>query len=381
MKHAYRIVASFTKFACFAVTAFAPVMMAQSIGSRQPDISDWRLFHRNNDEYWARWATAGTSWSGPPYNRSIIRLFASDIRSLRILAGIADDEPSDPIVQLTGRQMEQNHYLLVTAKPGGCLNVAVYGKEEHFRKLWSSDELPAGGSICQLPGCPEPQVTVDEKHRIHILTFSRSSPSSPVCDQSNSTTYKPLKDTFELEEQHSDASMCWYGYHEGLSVAFRQAAGPGETLAIVRVMPSLSLNRYAIVLQRVSTGIRVLRMEHHDDAWLSKADTPRKQKTALDCYNHAAAVHMKVWALKIPPNEAQNLVADLGQIDLRNDRCARNAEGICTSFLDGRAFSVQVGDNPPIVITDVKGFQGDTSENPQLSRWIYKLLNETRQEK
>jgi hypothetical protein len=356
-------------------------MMAQSNGSLQPKITDWRLFHRNNDEYWARMVTATTCWSDPPLNHLKISLSASDVRSLRILAGIADDEPSDPIVQLTGRQMESDKYLLVTAKPDGCLNVAVYGKAWHFKKLWSNDELPAGGSICQPSGCPEPRVTIDEKHKIHVLTFSRSSPASPVCDQSNSTTYKPRKDSFELEEQHTDTSMCWAdGYSEGLSVAFRQAAGQGEMLAFVRVMPSLSPNRYTIVLQRVPTGIRVLRMEPRDEDWLS-AYMSGKKETALDCFNHAAAVHMKVWTLKIPPDIAQNLITELSQIDLRNDRCPRDAEGICTMFLDGRAFTVQVGDHPPIALTDVKGYPNDMSENPQLSRWIYKLLDVTKQER
>src|ERR1700732_91376 len=107
-------VASFTVLVCFVATAFTPTMMAQSIGPRQPDVADWRLFHRNNDEYWARMVTATTGWWDPALNRSKVRLSASDVRHLRLLAGIGDDEPSDPIVALIGRQMKLGQYLLVT---------------------------------------------------------------------------------------------------------------------------------------------------------------------------------------------------------------------------------------------------------------------------
>jgi hypothetical protein len=357
-------------------------MMAQSIGSRQPDVADWRLFHRNNDEYWARMVTATTGWWDPALNRSKVRLSASDVRHLRLLAGIGDDEPSDPIVALIGRQMKLGQYLLVTAKPGGCLNVAVYGEGlRHFKQLWSSDALPNGSYICQPPGCPQPQVSVDEKHKINILTFSRSTPANPICDQFSSTVYEPKGKSFELTDQHT-ATSCWLGYNAGLNAAFRQAAGPGETLAIVQWRPALTADQYALVLQRRPTGTSVLRMQlQQKEDWSSAVYTSMKNATALDCFSRAASVHVNVTTLEIPQNGAQDLAMALDRVDLRTDRCARCADGACARLLDGRTFYVQVGDHAPIKITDVKSLRGYVSENPQLSGWIYKLLDETKHAK
>jgi hypothetical protein len=371
-------VASFTALFCLLGTVFPATMAQQSIGSRQPDISDWRLFHRKNDEYWARRVTATSGWD--PVNHSKLGLSASDVRKIRLLSGIADDEPSDPIVSLDGWRMQEDQYLLVTAKSGGCLKVAVYGQGfRHFKELWSSDALANGGNICQLPGCPEPQVSVDKEHRIDISTYFRSTPESPVCDQFSSTTFKPRGSTFELQDQHAAKSKCWIGYGAGLDAALWQAAGPGETIAIVQVLPSLSPDRYALALQRRASGARVLRMEWDQSG--SPCLPPLADASASDCFSRMASVQVQAKPLNVQPNIAEDLATALDGIDLRTDRCTRNAEGECVMFTDGREFHVEVRGQAPVDVFDLHGVKGYMSENPQLSEWIYKLLNETKQVK
>src|SRR5579871_6029454 len=104
-------VASVASLLCFLGAVYLAQLAAQKLGSRQPEVADWRLFHRNNDAYWARMVTAlaGSTFS------------ASDARSIRLAAGIADDEPADPIMNLDSRGMESGQYFLLTALSDGCV--------------------------------------------------------------------------------------------------------------------------------------------------------------------------------------------------------------------------------------------------------------------
>jgi hypothetical protein len=355
---------------------------AQEGGSQHPDVSDWRTFHHQNDEYWARLLTATTGWRGGPGDRSKVEVTAGDVRAIRILAGIADDEPSDPILEFVGGRMREDQYLLVTAKANSCVHVAVY--EKHFRhpnQVWSIDALPDGSEICQPSGCAKPRVTVNEKHKISILTFLRSSPDQPVCDRLSSVTYRPKGDSFEAEDGHTSAAMCWGdSFFPGLNLAFKQAAGPGETLAIVQVLPVLGWDKYALVLRRKATALTVLRMELNREDWEAPILSSTKA-TASECFSRAQSVSVSVKTLDIAENRAQALVKSLDSLDFGSDHCARGADSQCAFFLDGRAFYVQVGDHAPLRLTDVEGMKGYASENPAMSAWVYRLLEEAKHAK
>ena len=86
-------------------------------------------------------------------------------------------------------------------------------------------------------------------------------------------------------------------------------------------------------------------------------------------------------AIEVPHADAVELAKGLDQIDLRADRCPRNAAGQCVMFVDGGGFHVEVRGHPPVDIFDLGHERGYVSENPQLSEWIYKLLDVTKQEK
>ncbi len=374
MSRCFNPVANFIAFLCLAGTVFLPTLAAQITGSRQPDVTDWRVFHRNNDEYWARWVTSTTpGWD--PVNHSKIGLSAADVRNIRLLAGIADDEPANPIVSFVGNHMQQGQYLLVTAKSAGCLRAAVYSQGfRHFKEVWSSDSLANGGEICQQSGCPQPRVSVDEKHRINILTYSRSTQASAVCDQLGTTTYEPRSGSFELQDHHTGDSGCGVGYDAGLSAALRQAAGPGEIIGVIRILPAFSYH-YALVLQHGPNDIRVLRMEWPQKSWSEWSG--QAEATAADCFSRAASLLVKVKILEVSQTSAQNLADALDRVDLRTDRCARGIHGECAMITDGRAFRVEVRDHAPVGLTDVNGLRGVMSENPQLSEWVSRLLDAT----
>ena len=357
---------------CLTATAFSGDP-SQGTSLRQPDVSDWRAFHRNNDEYWARMVTATTGWDASTKS-SKIRLTASEVRHMRILTGIPDDDPSDSIWEVIGHGMKVDQYLFIAIKPNACLNLSAYHEGWHLKQLWSIDKLPNGTDLCRQPGCPEPRVSVDDKHEVSIMIFSRSAPTSPFCDQYSSASYLPKGDSFELKEQNTGVPTCsWSDAHRaGLNLAFRQAAGSGETLAVVENLPSLSPGWYALVLQRRPNGVNVLRMQWKREGY----SDVQGQRSAWDCFAGAKFTPMNVATLDIPQDRAKNLLIALQRTDLRSDRCPRRGNQECAMLLDGRAFSVQVGDNPPIRLTDVKGLRGYVSENPQLSEWVYKLLDE-----
>lgn len=361
--------AGFAAVLCLLGAVHLAPLAAQSLGSRQPDVANWRLFHRNNDAYWARMVTAFT---GSNFS-------ASDVRNIRVAAGIADDDPADPIINLDATGMQPGRYLLLTAKSGGCVKAAVYERDfRQVKELWSTDESAHDGDFCQQPGCPAPQVSIGEKRTISIRTYFRSVPDSPICDQFNTTTYQPKGNTFDQRDRRTGTSMCWVGYGAGLNAALWQAAGPGETLAIIQVLPTVAAHpdRYALALQREGEGARVVRME-----WPDK-DSPYvgdlSKATASDCYLRLSSVPVKTIELRVPQDKAVELATALSGIDLRADRCVRNADGQCAMFRDGRTFHVEVRGHAPVNVFDLQGEKGYASENPQLSEWICKLLYETK---
>lgn len=358
---------------------FTALTNAVARGSSQyPEVSDWRTFHRQNDDYWARLLTATTGWRGGPGNQSKIRVSAGEVRAIRLSAGVADDEPSDPILQFVGNHMRQDQYLLVTARDNACVNVAVYQEgSRHPKQVWSTDVLPDGTKICESPGCTRPRVMVNEKHKINVVSFFRSTPDEPMCDRLSSATYRPKGDSFDVEDQHTGSAMCWVdSFYSGLDLAFKQAAAPGETLAIVEVLPAF-WDRYTLVLQRRTTGLVVLRMELKRDDWSAPMLSDPKP-TALECFARAKSVRVHVKTLRIPEDRADALSNSLQSLDLGVDHCARGVNGQCAYLLDGRAFYVQVAEHTPISLTDVKRLRGYASENPALSDWVYRLLEEAK---
>lgn len=134
------------------VVAICMAIFARAAGQQtllQPDVKDWRAFHRENDKHWARWVTTTSGWWGSPAKKA--GLSPSDVREIRLLAGIADDEPSDPIVTLRGAG-KVDRYLLLTERPDGCLNGAVYGKNFlHFKEFWSSGTPSDSRDLCEQP--------------------------------------------------------------------------------------------------------------------------------------------------------------------------------------------------------------------------------------
>jgi hypothetical protein len=221
-------------------------------------------------------------------------------------------------------------------------------------------------------------VTVSQKHEINILTSFRSSPDQPVCDQLTSATYRPKGNSFEAADQDTSGAMCWGdSFYSGLNHAFKQAAGVGETLAIVQVLPALKWDKYALVLQRRSTGFALLRMDLNREDW-SAPILLNDRATASECFSRAKSSPVNVKTLDISGDRAEALVKSLDSLDLRRDRCARGKDGQCAFLTDGREFYVQVGDHVALSLTDVKGMQGYTSENPLLSEWVYRLLDEAK---
>jgi len=360
---------------CLALAA-STMAAAQNIGSRNPDVSDWRSFHRQIDRDWARQVTATRVWRGMPGDHSKAEVTAKEVRAIRLAAGIPDDYQGDPILQFAW--MKEYQFLLVRATTDACMNVAVY--EEGFKRLkriWSIATMPDGQEICRSSGCPSPRANVNEKQKVTVGTAFRSTPDQPVCDRVSSATYRPKGHSFEVENQHNNDAMCWgNSFYRGLGFAFQKAAGPGVTLAIVQVLGVLKGDRYALVLQRGEAGVVALRMELNPEDWTATLFS--NGTTASECFARAQSVPVNVTSLADAENWAEAMANALQSIDLESDHCARGADGQCVHFLDGREFYVQIGDRSPIGLTDVPRRRGYSSENPALSAWVYRLLEQAK---
>ena len=96
------------------------------------------------------------------------------IRNLRLMSEVFDDE-EEYIDNLDTRNLKKlNHVLLVTASGNGhCLKLIVFERhEEAFRYIWSTDETASGAGFCrESPRNPEAFATTDGRIVVRIPVF------------------------------------------------------------------------------------------------------------------------------------------------------------------------------------------------------------------
>lgn len=77
---------------------------------------------------------------------------------------------------------------------------------------------------------------------------------------------------------------------------------------------------------------------------------------------------------------AQRYIDELEMTDFTVDRCPSAKNGSCVPVLDGVAYLVRLNDGRSATVTRVSKPNGITGQNPALSNWITKLLEEIQQD-
>ena len=313
----------------------------------KPDF-DWKAFHRKNDAYWAK----------------LRGLSPKEVRALRLAAGIQDDEPSNPIDWIDGKNLSRGHILFVTAAGSGhCLDIAVFVPHRNgFHKLWSAAETPDGAGFCHPSLCQSPIARAGKNGEITVIVPEQS-PDSPmgVCNQSDTLVYRWDGTTYVLAERKTvAATQCG---SDTYFTAFSRLAAPGETVAMLQILPSFSPES-AVVFQRVSGQIKVVRV------------LLKKKLTPADCIatGRSGTEAAKRKELAITSDKAEKFLSELAGIDRQTDKCPRRADGGCGGLLDGTYYVVQFQDGSIAGITALSRNDHIISENPALLSWVNKLL-------
>lgn len=302
-----------------------------------------------------------------------MNLDPKDVRQIRLVAGIGDDDPADSIRRFDVKALGHSHVLLTIERgEPSCVEVVVVApRSGGFRKVWSVDSTPAHEPLCRPPNCWPPRVWAKKKGEIEISLPIAASGVDPDCAKGRVLTYRWNKHNYQLAEEKKFDTPCGIETtYRAISLAFHEAAGPSETLAMLEVFPSFWPQR-AIAIQHAPAGVAVyeLRFEKPVEfGWLTHRQTP------AECMARAKAVAPIKTVLPISSEEAKEFVAKLSQIDLQTDRCPRGNTGECSHFLDGTMLAVWLPGGRTAKFHDIGGLKDTVSENPSLHQWAQALL-------
>jgi len=321
----------------------------------------WITLHQADDQKLASWA----------------RMPVADLRELRHTAGIADDTPFSRVSHVDALTLPKHLILFVSALGNQpCLKIGVYQRHgSGFRGRWSVQETPDGSAFCQEPNCPMPEILPTNSGKITIsVWFRKKGERTEACDNLRRLTYRPKGSSYRLTADEITRAPCDVGtYWAGLALVYSRAAS-GERLATLRAFGSLTRqNEFAIVIEKTPTGITISRVGPREDL---QKQTAAPALTPSQCLAIARNVDFERKVFPVRQEVAQRLVDDLATIDLNRHDCVRDSRGQCAYIFDTLVYFLQRLDGSASQVMDVSHLQGLTSENPELSEWIARLLEE-----
>jgi hypothetical protein len=347
-----------TKFGFLFVLAMA--LWPPPAAAQDSSVFDWVAFHRANDQSWAQ--RTGL----PP----------KDVRKLRLAAGVADDEPSNPIDAIDAKTLPRGRILFVTAAGSGhCLNVSVFHRRgRSFEELWSESETPEGGGFCHPSLCRDATTWATRKNQVIVVVpVNLEGAPMGVCDENVILTYKGAGRNFVLAETKHLAAQCGLDdYQRALHMAFAEPEGsvsPAlDRLVTIHIFPSFRPES-AIAFEKTENGLAISRLAFSQQAWKQLAIFTRRQ-TPSQCIAAAKSIPIERTQVNISRGDAQRLLDDLKKIDLQTDSCPRLADGSCAHIFDGETFTIILEDGRLLRLTNVEGIKGVRSQNPALSHWV-----------
>ena len=352
-----------TRFGFIMCLAVSLSLGRPRAAAQESSTFDWIAFHRANDQSWAQ--RTGLS--------------AKEIRKLRLAAGVADDEPSNPVDLIDARTLPGERILFVTAAGSGhCLHAAVF---EHggrgSKKIWSASLMPGGAGFCHPSLCRDAKTWATRKNQVIVaVPVNLEGAQMGVCDENVLLTYKGAGKTYVLAETKHLAAQCGVDdYQRALHMAFAEpegAASPSlDRLVTVHFFPSFRPES-AIAFEKTSNGLAISRLRFSQQAWEKLAVFTRRQ-TPSQCIAAAKAIPIQRTQVNISQGDVQRLLDDLKKIDLQTDSCPRSPDGSCARIFDGETITIILEDGRLLGLTNVNGVKGVRSENPALSHWVKSL--------
>jgi hypothetical protein len=187
-----------------------------------------------------------------------------------------------------------------------------------------------------------------------------------ICDEVTRLTYRPEGKGYELVEARRVAADC------NLWTEGRKRA------VTIEVVPT-SRQEWAVAFEETSEGVSVSKISLDHQLWGQlglRGSHPNR--TPSQCVQMAKEAAVTRRSVPISKEEAERLLGELGKIDLRGDRCPRDAAGRCAYILDGTSYYVQLPHRPAVRLTEVGHSSDHRSENPKLSDWVLDVLEAAR---
>jgi hypothetical protein len=348
-----------TKFGVFfiLVTVLSPLRSPAQSDSN----FDWIAFHRANDQSWAQ--RTGLS--------------PKEVRNLRLAAGVADDESSNPVDAIDARTLPGHRILFVTAAGSGhCLHVGVF---EHrgraFQKIWSASLMPGGAGFCHPSLCRDATTWATKTNQVIVVVpVNLEDAPMGVCDESVILTYKGTGKTYVLAEtKHLPAQCHAYDYQLAVQMAFAEPEMSMNRVVTVHSFPSFGPES-AIVIERTASGLAISKLAFTHQAWKQLAVLNTRQ-TPSQCIAAVKSIPIERTQVNISQGDVQRMLDELKTIDLQMDSCPRRSDGRCAHMFDGEVFTIVLEDGRVLQLTNVRGLKDVRSENPALSHWVTNLLD------
>ena len=347
--------------ALFAIVLF--LVAAQPVFAQSSSTFDWVAFHRAEDLTWSR--KTGLS--------------PQEIRKLRLAVGIADDEPSNPLLDIAAKTLPNERIFLTTVSGNNhCLNVNVLNRHgKGFQKLWSAGAMPDGSGFCHPPLCRNVGALATSKNQVMIaVPVQLAGAPTGACDENVVLTYRGKGKTYVLTKTQHWPARCGLDDYQiavraAIANAKNSASDTADRVVTVQIFPSF-WPESAIVFDKTANGLAIThltfsRKVHSQLRVLSQSQTPSQ------CIAQAKSIPINRTQVNISSADAQRLLDGLNKIDLNMHSCSRHADGTCVHLEDGTDYTVALEDGRVLNLDNVSGMKNVTSENPALLQWVTTL--------
>jgi hypothetical protein len=317
-----------------------------------------RTFQRENDAEWAR--------------KTGLR--ETEIRRLRLNAGVPDGAPSNPIRLIESEKLPHGHLLLVmTGVSDDCVTVSVWKPfNSQYERVWSIGKSPRGLGLCHHSRCRDATAWVTEDQQIWVsVPRQNSSNEFGQCDETTYLKYRWNGQTYALTGEENAATNCAIDtYYDALDIIFD---GLTESrIASIEVLEPFGLE-YAVVFSRDKGKLQVNRLlarrkVSSELAFLSRRQTPSQ------CIHEAQVIPVARTPIPLAQDKAAALMRSLKEIDLRSSPRPFDDKGRRVDLLDATVYVVQTENSVRIHLTDTLGMKHVRSENDALLRWVREVL-------
>jgi hypothetical protein len=343
---------------CLTRVALLVATFSLSAFGFQQQSTDLRTLQRVNDREWAR--ETG--------------LRETQIRNLRVSAGIPDGSPSDPIRTIESGKLAHGHILLVmTGLSDDCVAVSVWRHHrQRYESIWSTGKAPNGLDLCHHSRCRHATAWVTQDKQIWVsVPHQNSSNEFGQCDVTTFFKYRWTGHTYALTgEENASVNCAIDTYYDALDIIL---GGLTESRIVSIQVLRPFVPEYAVVFSRDKGTLLVNHLLAHRKVWPELGIFLRRQ-TPSECIHKAQVIPVDRTPIPLTEDKAAALMRSLGEIDLHSSPCPVDDNGKRVDLLDPTVYVVQTENSVPIHLTDTLGMKHVRSENDALLRWVSEVL-------